>query len=180
MPVGSAGWLLVGVLLGAAGGYLGLGSMYGRRVLGKDGAALGLRGCHPHAALWLELHGLVRDGVQLVAAGGGGGQPRASHGGDEALLGRDKTGGGTKKGKEEKVGKAGKEESPRKQSKKKKKDGKDAGNDAPPPAEEEAVAGGVEIREWQPTRSVLQQGARETGVKGQMGHVPGQGLEGFR
>eukprot|EP01051_Picozoa_sp_SAG22_P000413 SAG22_NODE_11_length_35583_cov_107.128790_13_plen_238_part_00 len=197
MPVGSAGWLLVGVLLGAAGGYLGLGSLYGRRVLGKDGAALGLRGCHPHAALWLELHGLVLDGVRLVAAGGGGGgQPRASHGGDETLLGRDSPSGSThskkgkegkegKEGKAGKAGKSGKEGSPRKQRKNdKKKDYKDVGKDAPPPppAQEEAGAGGAgaKTREWQPTRSVLQQGARETGVKGQMGHVPGQGLEGFR
>ena len=40
----------------------------------------------------------------------------------------------------------------------------------PPPA---AVAA---ERSWQPTRSVLQQGARETGMK--VGdHVPGQGLK---
>ena len=60
-----------------------------------------------------------------------------------------------------------KEKSPGKSQSKSEKRGVDDVEAAP-------VAATVE-REWQPTRSVLQQGARETGVK--VGdHQPGQGL----
>ena len=92
---------------------------------------------------------------RLVGGGGGGG------GGGKA---KQKS---KEKDNKEKRSSSSKEKSPGKSQSKSEKRGVDDVEAAP-------VAATVE-REWQPTRSVLQQGARETGVK--VGaHQPGQGL----
>ena len=105
---------------------------------------------------------------------GGGGDAGRSSGGSKDSHAKEK---GSKP-----KSKAGKDGSPRNQSKK--KDDRLAGSGVLLARESAAAVAGTapapETREWQPTRSVLQQGARETGVKGQTGHVPGQGLEGLR
>ena len=121
--------------------YVGGGTAYGSKTGGGARGGGGGRGqlgplsAHPHASLWLEIAGLVADGVAFTR--GGGGRPRR-HAGRRALEGQGQgpedldrkllggtrassAGGGSSSG-----GK--KERSKEKQQKKKKKSEKKAGS----------------------------------------------------
>jgi hypothetical protein len=143
----------------------------------------------PHRAKWLELRGLVLDGwrfaeamrdgkkaggrpaaVQTASGSGGGTTAEPSPRGhrDDAEGSSSRASSGSSKKSKEKRSRG-------------KKDSRDQSPDAGIGGEIAAplLASEPPDREWQPTRSVLQQGARETGVK--VGdHTPGQGLRDLR
>ena len=119
---------------------------------------------------------LGRDGGD--GGGGGGGDGARSTASDKLLP----QGGGSPK-KQEKRERNDKAEKAHKAEKKERKheEVREAGGVSGAISTASASSGSpvTEPRDWQPTRSVLQQGARETGVK--VGdHQPGQGLRGLR
>ena len=176
---GGWGTAVLVLLLGGGGMYVGGGVAIGRkagRVGTPGGSALS---AHPHWQQWIELSGLVKDGIKFSQGGGGpGGRVHMrvdAEGGRQSgrQSGREE---GSPKGRSsassEKAGKGKKEKA--KKAKNEKSGGKSELKEPLSPAEPPAPPAAVE-RVWKPTRSALQQGARETGVK--VGdHVPGQGL----
>jgi hypothetical protein len=192
------------VLLLVGGLYIGGGMALGVQTTGSKAEL----SAHPHYKLWQEVHGLVNDGLAVVVGGGriggGGGRGGGIKVGQERLMdeGRGVARESASSRQEEKSKNASGEKekksaSPKEKSAKAHKKGSSssggsgskqdrrakaekhgattaAAASAPPLA-----APPEEPREWQPTRSILQQGARETGVK-VGGHVPGQGLVGLR
>jgi hypothetical protein len=133
----------------------------------------------------MVVKGLVDDGLAF-AKGGGKGRRRGAGGGEgaeklvEAEEGHRSRGDKGRSASSSKSGpksKGDKRSSPA--SSKKDKSGKRASSTSraggTAVADAAAPAPAAQAQEWRPTRSVLQQGARETGVKvGE--HVPGQGL----
>jgi hypothetical protein len=137
---------------------------------------------HLHYTRWLELRALALDGVAFSRRGLQGGSWRGGGEGAEPLLAAKLAAAAGKRDKPDGQLGGGKGASPKMEKGKEKKAPKHAAKRADRPAPREAARGAPPsppaaepAREWQPTRSVLQQGARETGVK--VGaHVPGQGL----
>ena len=175
---------IVAMLLLAVG-YVGGGIGIGVKTSGGKSELA----AHPHYRQWQELRGMVNDGLQLVK----GGRPQAPSGYEHAAKGgapKESTvrtaeasrKQGSRDGKRG-DGEKRKSASPKKsRSSSKSKHGSggasgEAGQALAPAAP--AVASAPEPRVWQPTRSVLQTGARETGVK-VSDHQPGQGLVGLR
>ena len=115
------------------------------------------------------MQGLIRGGGKMHSGGreaGGGGRVDGRAGQTVSPQGKRKDKGRSSQAKSKA---SGKEKSGKERSAKARKEPVPP-EPPPPPA---AVAA---ERSWQPTRSVLQQGARETGMK--VGdHVPGQGLK---
>lgn len=68
-PARTWGWLSIGLIAGTLGLYLGLGALYGRLLLRRDGRTPWQ--AHAHAELFAHVLGLVRDGCFAVAAGAG-------------------------------------------------------------------------------------------------------------
>eukprot|EP01052_Picozoa_sp_SAG31_P027348 SAG31_NODE_2553_length_5503_cov_24.613064_5_plen_237_part_00 len=158
----------VGLLLIAMGLYVGAGVAFGMKT---TGGKLGLA-AHPHYGHWQECRSLVQDGIAFSR---GGGMARARQSADPGLrngvaasepLVADEGGKKKDRGKE----KGGKDRKEKRGKDRKEKEGNGVAEAAPLAVEAQPAQ-----REWQPTRSLLAQGARETGVK--VGdHQPGQGL----
>eukprot|EP01052_Picozoa_sp_SAG31_P013264 SAG31_NODE_794_length_12043_cov_7.416192_8_plen_388_part_00 len=174
------------VLLGSAI-YLVVGMELERR----KGAGPSWRDRLPHHTQWLELYGLVQDGWRFAEALRDGRRStrqrvQTSDGGTEAQQDGSNSGSGGSGSSKKKS----KKDSWSSKSKKASKDKSTPASSIPAtadlhtPLQADSTTTNIEVggfggsREWKPTRSVLQAGARETGVK--VGsHTPGQGLRGL-
>ena len=120
---------------------------------------------HPHHRHWMEVRALAVDGVEYAKARQRPGRPRTGTPPDKRES--------SSKARKDKGGQKGKKEVKVEKKEKKTKTMGDGAGSLDAALVTAAITPAAE-REWKPTRSVLQQGARETGVK-VGGHVPGQG-----
>eukprot|EP01052_Picozoa_sp_SAG31_P019417 SAG31_NODE_1413_length_8459_cov_7.720215_9_plen_286_part_00 len=186
---GDWGWSFVAVVLSGAAIYVGVGVAWGRRKTGTVGSGAGSNNAgsgglaamlqlrmHAHWPHFVEVGSLVEDGLCFTKSrfgvngkGGRGGDNCGDHSSASATS---------------KLVTASSKKSKKKVKSSSKRKDKAAATlrpqaDAVEPVKNDNKASvkseGSAVHEWTPTRSVLQQGARETGVK--VGaHVPGQGL----
>jgi hypothetical protein len=173
----SAGWIFTILLMVFAGLYVGGGIAYGQRSGRGQGFA-----AHPHRHRWVELHGLIRDGlgwtrwklldgrtkttqytpIRGVVKGHKNSSPRSA---------KSASPGSVKSDSPRSKNKARKEKNEKKEKKSSKSRSGAVGGSggqiasSPPSTQASRSTSAVE-REWQPTRSThLSSGARETGVK---------------
>eukprot|EP01052_Picozoa_sp_SAG31_P010528 SAG31_NODE_579_length_13948_cov_5.599105_5_plen_325_part_00 len=174
---GSSSIAFVSILLTAATVYVGFGVLLGYRTGRVEiGSGRGnFLGAHPHYKRWMEIVSLVHDGIAFARNGDVRSRresrvPRATNNMHDELTPRAHHSTASKNN-----GKKGRMKDGK--SKKGKASDKEKANKAEQidgPTQQIVIA--PNVREWQPTRSVLlSSGARETGVKVSE-HVPGQGL----
>eukprot|EP01052_Picozoa_sp_SAG31_P000553 SAG31_NODE_16_length_36206_cov_27.355728_22_plen_237_part_00 len=179
----SNGWGLVIVIMLGASAYVVGGVVVGRHRRVDNGKRNGLGlSTHPHYLHWVEIHALCADGIAFARNGK---RTRTNEGGGREALAVDNDL-NDRMHKDESVRSttSSRTSSPPSESKRIKRNGtkdrhkeKRKARHQSRPKEESNLP--TSAAEWQPTRSLLQQGARETGVK-VTDHVPGQGLVGLR